>query len=245
MTECQDPTHALVRKLETRDRLTAEERGALKGLMEPVKVVHAGQMLVRPGDRPTSSTLLIGGFCARFNLLNDGSRSFTQISVAGDFIDLHSLLMAQMDHGIVAVTGCSISKSPHDRLRAITNQHPHLARMLWLDTAIDAAIHRQWLHRMGTQDAVGRLAHLICETEARLAAVGLAGPDGFDFPLTQIDLADCLGMSAVHVNRTLMTLRRARLVEWHGGRVRIVDHRQLFALAEFDPVYLRLERSPV
>ncbi|WP_245591538.1 Crp/Fnr family transcriptional regulator [Brevundimonas bacteroides] len=213
--------------------------------MEPVQIVPAGHPLVCPGDRPTSSTLLIRGLCARFNLLHDGSRSVTQISVAGDFIDLHSLLMTQMDHGIVAVSECAISKVPHDRIIAVTTRHPHLARLLWLDTTIDAAIHRQWLHRMGTQDAVGRLAHLICEIETRLEVVDEAGPDGFEFPLTQIDLADCLGLSAVHVNRTLMTLRRRELVEWRGGRVRILDRARLWALAEFDPVYLRLEAGPV
>lgn len=213
--------------------------------MEPVQTVLAGQSLVSRGDRPSSSTLLISGFCARFNLLRDGSRSVTQISVPGDFVDLHSLLMTGMDHGIVALTDCLVTKAPHDRIVAITSRYPHLARLLWLDTTIDAAIHRQWLHRMGTQDALGRMAHLICEIETRLEVVDEVGPDGFDLPLTQIDLADCLGLSSVHVNRTLMTLRRANLIEWRGGRVRVLDRDRLWALAEFDPVYLRLEPGPV
>ena len=245
MTDSDNPTEALVRKLQRRDIVSQDECVALDSVMEPVQIVPAGQSLVCPGDRPSSSTLLIKGFCARFNLLRDGSRSVTQISVPGDFIDLHSLLMTQMDHGIVALSDCLISKAPHDRIIAVTTRHPYLARLLWLDTTIDAAIHRQWLHRMGTQDAVGRLAHLICEIETRLEVVDEAGPDGFDLPLTQIDLADCLGLSTVHVNRTLMTLRRADLIEWRGGRVRVLDRDRLRALAEFDPIYLRLEAGPV
>jgi CRP-like cAMP-binding protein len=245
MTDRHDPTQALIRKLQRRDIVSHDECVALASIMDPAQTVAAGQLLVCPGDRPTSSTLLISGFCARFNLLRDGSRSVTQVSVPGDFIDLHSLLLARMDHGIVAISDCMISRAPHERIVSLTERHPHLARLLWLDTTIDAAIHRQWLHRMGVQDAVGRLAHLICEIEARLEVVDEAGLDGFDLPLTQIDLADCLGLSTVHVNRTLMTLRRHDLIEWRGGRVRILDRDRLRALAEFDPVYLRLEPAPV
>jgi CRP-like cAMP-binding protein len=245
MTEGQNPTQALLRKLQRRDFVSPLESVALDAVMEPIQVVPAGHVLVHPGDRPTSSTLLIRGFCARFNLLRDGSRSVTQISVPGDFIDLHSFLMRQMDHGIVSLSECAISKAPHARILAATERFPHLARLLWLDTTIDAAIHRQWLHRMGAQDAIGRLAHLICEIETRLSVVEETGPDGFDFPLTQIDLADCLGLSSVHINRTLMLLRRRELIEWRGGRVRVLDQARLWAMAEFDPVYLRLEAGPV
>lgn len=245
MTEIDNPTQALLRKLQRRDVVSDAERAALEGVMEPIQLISPGQSIICPGDRPTSSTLLIRGFCARFNLLRDGARSVTQISVPGDFVDLHSLLLTRMDHGIVALSDCVISKAPHERLAQIIEQHPHLARLLWLDTAIDAATHRQWLHRMGTQDALGRLAHLICEIETRLQIVDEAKPDGFDFPLTQMDLADCLGVSAVHVNRTLMALRRRDLVEWRGGRVRVLDRPRLWALAEFDPVYLRLHPAPV
>jgi CRP-like cAMP-binding protein len=245
MTKDQSPTQALIAKLGRRDSVTAEERHALEDLMEPPRRHPGGTELVRVGDRPRHSTLLIRGFCARINVLGDGSRSVTQLSVPGDFLDLHSLLMHQMDHGIVTIGDCVISEAPHPRLIALSASQPHLTRLLWLDTVIDGAIHREWLHRMGVQDALGRLAHLICEVEARLQVVGLATPAGFDLPLTQIDLAACLGLSSVHVNRTLMTLRRRGLVEWRGGRVRILDRERLREFAEFDPTYLRLQCDPV
>jgi CRP-like cAMP-binding protein len=245
MTKDESSTQALVAKLGRRDELTAEEQRALEVLMEPPRRVDGGAELVKAGDRPRHSTLLIRGFCARINILADGSRSVTQLSVPGDFVDLHSLLLHQMDHGIIAIGDCLISEAPHRRLIELSASHPHLARLLWLDTVIDGAIHREWLHRMGVQDAAGRLAHLICELEARLDVVGLVSAASFDLPLTQIDLADCLGLSSVHVNRTLMTLRRRELVEWRGGRVRILDRERLRDFAEFDPTYLRLQRDPV
>lgn len=242
----QNPTQALVAKIERRDVLTADERQALTELMEPGQRHGAGAILISPGDRPASSTLLISGFCARFSLLSDGSRSLTQLSVPGDFLDLHSLLMRQMDHGIVALSECLVSRAPHEKIVHVAARHPHLGRLLWLDTVIDGAIHREWLHRMGAQNALGRMAHLICEMETRLSIVGLVDQErGFELPLTQADLADCLGLSAVHVNRTLMELRRLGLVEWRAGRVRLLNRDRLFALAEFDPRYLRLVREPV
>jgi CRP-like cAMP-binding protein len=245
LTKGDNPTQALLRKLRRRDVLSEAEAAALEAVMEPLQRVPTGHSVICPGDHPASSTLLIRGFCARFNLLENGARSITQVSLTGDFVDLHSLLLKRMDHGIVALSDCVISRVPHDRLTQVIDSHPHLGRLLWLDTAVDAAIHRQWLHRMGAQDALGRLAHLICEIEMRLEAVEELGPRGFEFPLTQVDLADCLGISAVHVNRTLMALRRRDLVEWRGGQVRVLDRPKLWSLAEFDPLYLSLDAAPV
>lgn len=245
MSPVQTPTQALIAKLRRRDQVSDDEAAALEDLLEPPRCHPAGSVIIRPGERPARSTLLVEGWIARFSVLRDGARSFTQLGVAGDFIDLHSLLMKQMDHGVLALTDCVTAAAPHKRLVDLSQTHAHLTRLLWLDTVIDGAIHREWLHRMGTQNALGRTAHILCEMEARLAVVGLAGPDGFEFPLTQNELADCLGLSAVHANRTLMELRRLRLISWQAARVRLLDRESLVDLAEFDPTYLRLERAPV
>lgn len=169
----------------------------------------------------------------------------TQLSVAGDFLDLHSLLMKQIDHGVTAVTDCVTASLSHAHLTRIVEGYPHLARLLWLEIAVDGAIQREWFHRLARQDALGRMAHLFCELHARLEAVGLARQDGFELRLTQKDLADCLGLSTVHVNRTLAELRRRDLVEWQGGQLAVLNSGALGRLAEFDPKYLRLSRAAV
>ncbi len=245
MTGRWGPGHALIDKLERRDRVPSVEKWALEALLDPPRAYPAGAAIISPGERPQRSTLLLAGVVARQNVMMDGSGSFTQLNIAGDFVDLHSLLMEQMDHGVVAITDCVVATAPHQRIVETIAAHPHLGRLLWLDTVIDGAIHRQWLHRMGRQAALGRMAHLICEMEARCAVVGLAGDEGFDLPLSQVQLADCLGLSAVHANRTLMELRRLELVEWRGARVRILDRERLEAVAEFDRTYLRLQSAPV
>ena len=235
----------LVEKLSLRDRISPEEIEALQKALEPPKTVAAGSDIVREHSRPLHSTLLISGFSARYSTLEDGARQITEINVAGDFIDLHSLLMKQMDHGVVALTECVIAEAPHSGLIDITERHPHLTRLLWLDTIIDAAVHRQWLVAMGRRSGLGHLAHLVCELYLRLQAVGQTGDMTFDLPLTQAVLGDALGLSTVHVSRLISELRGEGVINWSGGRIDILDWRRLAEIAEFDPTYLRLQSDPV
>lgn len=150
-----------------------------------------------------------------------------------------------MDHGVVSLTDCVIAEAPHSGLIDITERHPHLGRLLWLDTIIDAAIHRQWLVAMGRRSGLGHLAHLVFELYLRLQAVGQTGDLTFDLPLTQTTLGDALGLSTVHVSRLISELRSEGVVAWSGGRIDILDWRRLAEIAEFDPTYLRLQCEPV
>jgi CRP-like cAMP-binding protein len=115
--------------------------------------------------------------------------------------------------------------------------------MLWFTTNLDAAIHREWMLSAGRRSAVGRVAHLFCELLIRLRIGGCADDDSYEFPLTQVQLADCLGLTSVHVNRTLQQLRKQGLIELKGRRLRIVDLGELERVAEFDPTYLYLEKE--
>jgi CRP-like cAMP-binding protein len=235
----------LIEKMARRDTISPREREALTNLLGPLKSIPAGKALVEPGDRPGFSTFLVSGFCARFSLTPNGGRQLTEINVAGDFIDLHSLLMRQMDHGVIALGDCVIAPAAHDDIRRLTEEQPHLTRLLWLETVVDGAIHRQWLVTMGQQNAASRLAHLLCELYCRLEAAGLASEHRFGLPMTQADLGDVLGLTQVHVNRVLMDLRRQGLLEWKAGQVSIHDWSGLVALGDFDPTYLRLHRDAV
>jgi len=235
----------LVEKLSLRDTVSPREVDALQDVLGPPKTIRAGTDIVREHTHPQHSTLLISGFSARYTTLRDGGRQITEINISGDFIDLHSLLMKQMDHGVVALTDCAVAFAPHSKLIELTERHAHLARLLWLDTIIDAAIHRQWLAAMGRRSGLGHLAHLVCELYLRLKAAGQADDLAFDLPLTQTVLGDALGLSTVHVSRLITELRGEGVVQWSGGRVEILDWHRLAEIAEFDPTYLRLQTEPV
>jgi CRP-like cAMP-binding protein len=207
-------------------------------------VVNKGEDIIREGDRPTESILLLEGFAARYNLLRKGKRQITALHIPGDFVDLHSFLVKKMDHAVLAITPCSVGFVPHETLREISENHPHLTRLLGVNLAVDAAIHRHWIVSLGRRSALEHAAHLLCEMFLRLRAVGLTEDDSFKLPLTQAELGDSLGLSTVHVNRVVQELRAKGLITWRGERLVIDDWKRLQELAEFDPTFLSLEVEP-
>ena len=232
--------HPLIQNLQQHDRLSEAEIRVLLGSFGREKEHRAGEDMIRQGDQPWESTVLLEGFAARYKMQGDGKRRISCLHVTGDFVDLHSFLLRKMDHSVLALTHCRVVGVPHDALQEITDTHPHLTRVLWLSTVVDGAVHREWLTQMGSGEAVRRTAHLICETWTRLRVVGLAKDDAFAFPLTQADLGDMLGISHVHMNRVLTELREHGLATWRGGVVTVNSWDQLKSFAQFDATYLNL-----
>jgi len=225
--------------LERLDGASVDDRAALAALIGDARVVFEGRVLLEEGSRPHVSMILLKGFVARASILNEGGRQISGLNVPGDFVDLHSLLLKKMDHSLVALTDVVVAAVSHADLRRICEARPQLMRALWRETVIDGAINREWLLALGRRPAAERLAHLFCELYVRLKAVGLAGDYRFDLPLTQSDAADMVGISTVHVNRSLKTLRQEGLLEWKGGEAMIHDWRNLARIAQFDPTYLQ------
>ncbi len=230
----------LILNLGQHDRLSDEEKRALEGAVASTKTLHRHEDMIREGDRPKESILLLEGFAARYKLLRNGKRQITSVHIMGDFVDLHSFYLKQIDHAVGALTPCKIALVPHETIHQITENHPHLTRLLNLSIAIDGAVHRQWLAMTGRASAHVRFAHLLCELFLRLQGVQQTDGKTFRLPLTQEELGDVLGLSTVHVNRTLQELRGEGLLTWHRGQVEILDWERLQQVAEFNPTYLNL-----
>ena len=233
----------LIAKLERRDRLSHEEKRVLEAAVTRVRDVRADEDILREGDRPSESTLLLEGFAARYKVLSNGRRQITALHVTGDYVDLHSFLLKPLDHGVVALTPCRLALVPHSAIEKITENHPHLARLLWLSTLIDGAIHREWLTAMGRRSATAHMAHLICELFVRLEAVGQVHDNTIQLPITQSELGDTLGLSTVHVNRVLQELRKEGLIRLRGNALTVLDWDRLQEVAEFTPIYLNLHQE--
>ncbi|MFI0849281.1 Crp/Fnr family transcriptional regulator [Mesorhizobium sp. IMUNJ 23232] len=234
----------LIRQLSQRDQLTDDERKQLAGAFTGRRVVSAGQEIVSDGSRPLFSQLLVSGIAGRQKILADGSRQITAIHVPGDFMDLHGFLLKRLAHGVVAISTCTLLEVTHETLRRITETSPHLTRMLWLDTLIDGSVHREWIVAMGRRSALAQISHFVCEVFVRLRIVGLTKEFRFTLPMTQSQLADALGLSIVHVNRNLQSLRRRGALSWEGDQVEILDWDALVTVSEFDPTYLCMEMEP-
>ena len=229
-------------KLRARDPISAEEEAAIRDSISDVVRIPADRTFIRVGQELDHSTLLLDGLMCRYKDLSGGQRQITEIHVPGDFADLHSFTLKHLDHNIMTLTPCTIAKSPHARIQKLCEDFPRLARIMWFSTNLDACIHREWELSLGRRTAIERTAHLFCELYLRLGIVGLTAGNTFDLPLIQAELAECLGLTSVHVNRVLRELREQGLVEFRSGRVTIADLEGLKRVAEFDPVYLYLEK---
>ena len=243
-SENESAVITLAMKLRARDKLTVEEERALAGAVSDVRSFKAGEVLIRNGQEVHQSTLLIDGIVCRYKDLASGERQIQELHIAGDFVDLHGFLLKRLDHNVGAVSDCRVAIAPHDRLKRITEEEPHLARLLWFSTILDASIQRETILSIGRRDAVSRIAHLMCELSVRLRIVGKSDGMRFALPLTQTDLADATGLTSVHVNRMLRQLREDGLMSYRGGEVVIHDWQGLAAVAEFDPDYLHVEQRP-
>ncbi|MET3867938.1 CRP-like cAMP-binding protein [Methylobacterium radiotolerans] len=150
-----------------------------------------------------------------------------------------------MDHNLGTLTPCVVALIAHDDLRAVLLSNPGLAGTLWRDSLIDAAHYRERITSLGRRQALGRVAHLFCELYLRQKAVGLAR--GLSCPLVpkQSELADALGLTSVHLNRVLRTLRGRGLVTLSGGLLTIEDWDALAEVAEFDQTFLHLANNSI
>jgi CRP-like cAMP-binding protein len=233
----------LLLKLRERDRLSQAEEAALREVISDVVDIPTKQTISRRGEPVDRSVLLISGMMCRYKDLRNGQRQITALHIPGDFLDLHGFTLKRLDHDIMSLCPSRIAYAPHDRLTEITADFPHLTRLLWFSTNLDAAMHREWELSLGQRTGAARAAHLFCELYERLKIVGMIQGHEFDLPINQTELGECLGLTVVHTNRVLRELRQQGLARFTRGRVVIDDMAGLRSAAEFDPLYLYLENA--
>jgi CRP-like cAMP-binding protein len=231
-----------LKKLRQRTEISSEEERAIRNAVVETRKLPADTIAIRSGEQLNSSLILLDGWMARSKDLQSGERQVTELHVAGDFADLHAYTLKCLEHDVLTMSDCTVAILPHDRLKEIFERHPRLGRIYWFVTNVDAAIHREWALSLGQRSAISRMALLFCELYARLEPVGRTNGKGYEFPLTQREISECLGLTVVHANRTLQELRRRGLVELENRQLTIRDRRGLEGVAEFDPAYLYLDK---
>ncbi|WEK46317.1 MAG: Crp/Fnr family transcriptional regulator [Candidatus Andeanibacterium colombiense] len=222
-------------------RLTADERKKIEAAIIEVRTFPPRKIVVHAGDELTQSMLQIEGFMSRYIDDRNGLRQLVAVHVPGDFVDLHAYPLKVLDHDVATITAATVAIVPHFRLTEIFAENPQLERKLWFATLIDASIHRAWLFRLGRLDALGRVAHFLCETNVRLISAGLSDGRRFALGITQADLAEICGLTNVHVNRVMRQLREEGLCVFRSSLVEILDPQRLAARAQFDPAYLYID----
>jgi CRP-like cAMP-binding protein len=206
--------------------------------------VLKGEYLIAEGDDHSSLMILCGGMAKATRVMPDGNQQIVAIFVAGDMLNAGDLTFRRSRISISVLTPAISLSIPLPVLQRLMEERPAIARMLWRETAAQAAIQREWMIGIGRRTAQARLAHFLCEMSCRLQLFNPTVDEGFDLPLIQQDLGDILGLSAVHVNRVLQSLRGEGLIEFNRGRLEILDKAGLCAVAEFDGQYLSGSMHP-
>jgi CRP-like cAMP-binding protein len=235
---------ALIGKLERFTRLSGEDRKALERIAsERVRRLGAHEDIILEGDKPEVINVVLSGWACRYKQLEDGRRQIISFFLPGDLFDHNIFIVREMDHSVGTITPVAIAEISREAFENLTLKHPRVTQALWWESLVSAAIQREWTVNLGQRNAAERMSHLFCELFLRLQSVGLAKENSCEFPVTQVELADATGLSAVHVNRTLRDLREANLIEIRGKILTIPDLNALMRAALFNTNYLHLDRE--
>src|SRR5437868_4369808 len=234
----------MVRKLQHWRPLDPNDRDALRALPYRLITLRPHEYIVREGDKPQSSCLMVSGFAIRHKVAGNGGRQIFSIHMKGDLADLQNSLLGTADHNLQALTHVEAAMIPVEAIQEIAFTRPAIGRAMWYETLVDASIVREWTLNVGRRDARTRAAHMLCEFALRLEMAGLGERCHYELPMTQEQLADALGLTSVHTNRTLMALGDDGLISRSQRSVRIVDWPRLMEVGDFDPAYLHVNGAP-
>lgn len=232
--------HPVVRKFSLHQSISEEEQAAIELALRHVIDVSAGESVAIDGDPVEDMYVLVEGMLARAKIGPAGNRQLLALMIPGDSCDFGLSLLPRRDHSIVALSNARVARTSDTRLRRMAAVFPNLADAFRRAQLVETSISREWTMNVGSRNAIERAAHFFLETYFRLEAIGLTQSQGCAMVLTQIALGDAWGVSPVHVNRTLQTLRQRKLLAYGGGRLTLLDMPALISIAQFDPTYLHL-----
>lgn len=234
----------LIRKLAHFLPLPESERDWLNSLVSRSDEFPPHADIVRQQEVLAGAFVISAGHACRYKILPDGGRQILDFMFPGDMSGLHSFLLRTTDHGILALGPTMIARLDRERLLAEIIDRPYVTLALWWSALQEEAILRERIAAIGRRDAYARVAHLLCEIFERLRLIGETLDHHYNLPVTQVELADALGMSEVHANRMMRRLQREGLIHADHRAIRLRDPEALKAAGEFDAGYLHLEGAP-
>jgi CRP-like cAMP-binding protein len=232
----------LIRKLKEHSRLTGEDLATINSLTPIVRELNPNEDLVRQGDDPNVSAIVLSGMVARYHLLQNGRRQYLSFHIAGDMPDAQALFIDKMDHAVCAIGPARVALIPHKETIAAFNRRPSIGFAIWRETLIDAAIFREAITNNSARTMPARMAHLFCELFYRARASGLTEGSSTAAPVSLVQLGETLAMSIATVNRTLQELRASRTVDFQRGELDVRNWEGLVKIGEFNPGYLHLKK---
>ena len=223
-----------IHRLHTRSALSGDEIATLRSIRGHQSLAGSNVDIVSPGDTTECATLVVAGLVGRFGVVIDGRRQITALHVAGEMCDLHSVVTPDVSWALQALSPAAILRVPHRELRRVAGAHPRIAEAFWRDCSVDASVLAQWVVNVGRRDARARMAHLFCEMGIRMENAGLGERTRFRLDATQAQLGDALGLTSVHVNRTLTGFRESGVLQMRGREIHVLDWDELARIGDCD-----------
>ncbi len=238
-----NPMRAMANKLGQRVNLLPADVAAILALPHSVRTLSPLGYVVREGEISKGSCqFILEGFAFRQKLTVAGGRQIVSLHMQGDILDLQNMFLSVSDHSVQALTRLTIIEIAKERLQNLILTHPAIGAAMWIDGLIDGSIYREWVLNVGRRDARARIAHILCEFVTRMEATGVAESGTYPLPMTQEQLGDAVGLTSVHVNRTLRALVKEGLVKFDRRQLSILDWDGIRAVGEFSPLYLHLDQ---
>ena len=231
----------LVRRWSAYAELSPDDSDALLALPYTRKSFPKDGYIVREGQETRECALILSGFAFRQKLIRNGSRQIISIHIPTEFVDLQNSLLGVADHSVQSLGPSEVALVPRNAIIELRETRPALHLAMWTETLIDASIFREWVVNVGRRDSKARIAHLLCELVSRLERIRAGKQGTYEFPLTQEQLADATGLTPVHTNRTLQTLRKDGLIELNGRSLKVLDWKGLREAGDFDELYLHMQ----
>ncbi len=226
----------LIAKLRLLMKLEPTEKQKIQSLSQRTIELERGKPLLAPQNDDVS--LLLDGWGCRYKILSDGRRQITSFILPGDLTGVRACLFGVADFEAEALTECTVAIINGSDIAALFNESSRLAAAITWASAREEAMLTEHVVSLGRRNAKERMAHLFLELHSRLESVGFVDRMAYGLPITQEMIADCLGLSIVHVNRTIKAMRNENLLEYYNGYVILKDAKRLKSICGFNSGHL-------
>lgn len=232
-------TDCRLRYTEAFKPVTAEELAFIEGFRSGAAQVAAGGSIISEQNPNGKLFTLYAGWAFRYKTLSDGRRQILNFLLPGDFIGLQQEFADGPSHGVEALTDATLCVFPRDRLWDLFRQFPSLGYdVTWLSAREEGMVDENLL-TTGRRNATERVAVLLMHLYRRVQRLGLEEDGSIAFPVNQQHIADALGLSLVHTNKTLRALQKLGLHELRDGRLRLHNPRALQRIADYYELPMR------
>jgi CRP-like cAMP-binding protein len=241
----ENPLSLLVENLLLHSDLPAEDQELILGLPYRLRTFEPSSYLIREGERPTYCAVMVSGFSYRQKQTSGGQRQIVSLHIPGEALDFQHLFLDVADHSVQMLTRGEVALLSMQDLQALVDKNQAVNRAVSRRMLVEASIFREWILNVGRRDAKSRMAHLLCEFAIRMRTSGLTGDHSYELPITQEQFADAVGLTTVHVNRTLRSLEGGGFVTRNKKNIFIPSWKRLAAIADFNERYLHLRSEPI